>query len=224
MRPSHFPIRTHPSADARQQYAHVLPNYRFKDNVLLQAYCGSDCSTAHWPVHKVRNISSFDSIGAHAALKNECKVSKRLLSDPSSFPSDKFYVAARSYSVISLENGFAIAQEDIKYSGTTNVGEAIRDEYAGGRFQVVCVRPPAYSYGDHRHRGTVIFIWDRRRSLLLRTGPGEAEMARAAGGQYSIPFHPEGYKTWMRVATEKGYRGQKIYLWAKRVGDCLELE
>ncbi|KIY60689.1 hypothetical protein CYLTODRAFT_415973 [Cylindrobasidium torrendii FP15055 ss-10] len=86
-------------------------------------------------------------------------------------------------------SGFAITQEDIKYSGTTNVGEAVCNEYASGRFQVKCLRPPiCLCMGQAEEPVIEDMVWQGGDSLPCRK-----------------LFHSERYKMWMKVATEKGY-------------------
>ncbi|PBK86557.1 hypothetical protein ARMGADRAFT_1047817 [Armillaria gallica] len=170
-------------------------------------YCNAECNKADWPLHK-----------------EVCKTSKRLLNDPSSFPSDKLYIPARTYVDMTPESGFAIEQEAIKYSGTTNVGDSIRNEYGDERFLLRTQMPADYSHEGGRYKGQTVFCFDRRRSMMVRTSPGDPPMARERGWPLQIPFHPEGHKRYMQVIKAKGIQGQLIYLWAKRVGDAVEID
>lgn len=169
-------------------------------------YCSSDCNKRDWSEHKAN-----------------CKVSKRLLSDPSSFPTDKFYVPLRTYVDFIPESGFAVEQEAIKESGSSNIGECPRNEYDLERFIVRTMMPLDYSHNG-RYKGATIFLWDRRRSLLARTSPGDPPMAKERNWNFEIPFHPQGYEQYKKVLAAKGFQRQLIYLWAKRFGDTLELD
>ncbi|KAK0454289.1 hypothetical protein EV421DRAFT_409130 [Armillaria borealis] len=170
-------------------------------------YCNAECNKADWPLHK-----------------EVCKTSKRLLNNPSSFPSDKLYIPARTYVDMTPESGFAIDQEAIKYSGTTNVGDSIRNEYGDERFLLRTQMPADYSHDGGRYKGQTIFCFDRRRSMMVRTSPGDPPMARERGWPLQIPFHLEGHKRYTQVIKAKGIQGQLIYLWAKRVGDAVEID
>ncbi|KAL0952185.1 hypothetical protein HGRIS_008797 [Hohenbuehelia grisea] len=169
-------------------------------------YCSKECSTAHWPEHKT-----------------SCRVSKRLITNPSSFPPNTYYISARTYVDCILETGFAIEQEAVKYSGTTNIGDAQRNEYGNERFIVRTFKDPNYSHNGS-YKGQTMFLWDRRRSVLLRSSPGDPPMAKERGWPFEIPFHADGHQQYCRLLSSRGYRGQLIYLWARRVGDCLELD
>ncbi|KAK0459335.1 uncharacterized protein EV420DRAFT_1539644 [Desarmillaria tabescens] len=170
-------------------------------------YCNAECNKADWPRHK-----------------EVCKTSKRLLDDPSSFPSDRLYIPARTYVDLTLDFGFAVDQEAIKYSGGTDVGDSIRNEYGDERFLLRTQMPPDYSHEGGKYKGQSIFCFDRRRSIMVRTSPGDPPMARERGWPLRIPFHPEGHKRYTQVIKTKGIQGQLIYLWAKRVGDAVEID
>lgn len=84
--------------------------------------------------------------------------------------------------------------------------------------------PPDYVAGElTQHRGTTVFIVDRRRSLFARTGPGDFAFALQQTGQ-PIPFHEAGYNKFRILLRMRGIQNQVIYLWARRLGDCFELE
>ncbi|KAG9222180.1 hypothetical protein CCMSSC00406_0009007 [Pleurotus cornucopiae] len=173
-------------------------------------YCGKTCSVADWPTHK-----------------SVCKLSKRLLTQPedtAAFPAGTFYIPARSYVDFVPESGFAVEQEAVKFSGSTNNSEAHRNEYGSTRFVVRTLKPPGYSHMGGKFQGETVFLWDRRRSLCCRTGPGEQPVAKELKLGYDIPFHAKGYAEYRSLLMQKGYRNQLIYLYARRVGDCLELE
>lgn len=99
-----------------------------------------------------------------------------------------------------------------------------RNEYGNERFLVLTQMPITYSHMGGRYRGQTIMFWDRRRSILARTSPGDPPMAKERGWPYQIPFHPQGYAKYVRLVRSKGVQGQQLHLWAKRVGDCLEFE
>lgn len=157
------------------------------------------------------------------AFKAVCKLSKRLLTDPASFPSDKLYVSARTYVDFIPETGYALEQEAIKYSGSSNINDCPRNEYGDERFLVLTQMPATYSHNG-KYQGQTIFLWDRRRSILLRTSPGDPPMAKERGWPFEIPFHTQGYANYVRTVRQKGVQGQQIHLWARRIGDCIELE
>ncbi len=89
-------------------------------------------------------------------------------------------------------------------------------------FQHRCARNVQSQLGHNgQYQGQTVFLWDRRRS---RTSPGDPPMARQRGWPFEIPFHPQGYANYVKAVRQKGRHRQFIYLWAKRVGDCIELE
>ncbi|KAF9030311.1 hypothetical protein BDZ89DRAFT_672575 [Hymenopellis radicata] len=169
-------------------------------------YCGTDCNKSDWPNHKA-----------------ECKLSKRLLTDPASFPQNKLYISARTYVDFVPESGYAIEQEAIKYSGSCSINDCPHNEYGNERFLVSTQMPATYSHNG-QYQGQTVFLWDRRRSILLRTSPGDPPMARERGMPFEIPFHPQGYANYVKAVRQKGRQRQFIHLWAKRVGDCIELD
>ncbi|KAL4255330.1 MUB1/samB family protein [Pleurotus pulmonarius] len=173
-------------------------------------YCSKACSVADWQSHK-----------------SVCKLSKHLLTHPddtTAFPAGTFYVPARTYIEFVPESGFAVEQEAVKFSGSTNITEAHKNEYGDTRFIVQTRKPPGYSHMGGKFQGETVFLCDRRRSLLCRTGPGEQPVAKEFNLGYDIPFHAKGYAEYRTLLMQKGYRNQMIYLYAKRVGDCLELD
>ena len=96
---------------------------------------------------------------------------QRLLSDPSSIPTDKYCVPIRTYLDFIPESGFAVEQKAIKESGTSNIGECPLNEYGHERFIVRTMMPLDYSHNG-RYKGATIFLWDRhRRGLALEISP-----------------------------------------------------
>ncbi|KAF8527758.1 hypothetical protein JB92DRAFT_3210160 [Gautieria morchelliformis] len=160
-------------------------------------YCDLQCSKAGWPKHKA-----------------VCKFSKKILDDPASLPSNKFLIPARAYFSWSLDFGFANEQEIVKM-GSGTVYESPRNEYGDERF--VC-------FAILRLVGPSISItmFDRRRSVLVMAGHTEHRAAMEAG--ITIPFDKEGYSKFVKLIQKKGHGFQLLYVWVKRVGDCLEVD
>ncbi|EJD48437.1 hypothetical protein AURDEDRAFT_85720 [Auricularia subglabra TFB-10046 SS5] len=170
-------------------------------------YCGAACNKADWDEHK-----------------ETCKFSQRLLQPERDLPPNTFYVCTRGFHETILDNGFAVEQEAVKQSGCPKGGDCPPNEYAGARFVVRIQMPPDYVSGElEKLRGTTVFIVDRRRSLFVRTGPADVAYAKKQESAV-LPFDTAGYEQFRRLVVQKGYRGQLIYLWAKRMGDCMELD
>jgi hypothetical protein len=122
------------------------------------------------------------------------------------------------------ESGFALEQEANKYAGSQPIGDLSRNDYGDKPFLVLTLLSPDYSL-DGRFKGQTVMLWDRRRSVLLRSGPGDPVIARERGWPLAVPFHAQGHQEYTKLVKTKGkQRGQLIYLWAQRVGDCIELE
>ena len=77
--------------------------------------------------------------------------------------------------------------------------------------------------GAQANKGTAMFVWDRRRSISARTGPGDVEVAKYLK-EPPVPFHRDGHRMMTQLIRRVGLHGQILFMWAKRVGDCLELE
>ncbi|KAF4606106.1 hypothetical protein EYR38_000151 [Pleurotus pulmonarius] len=173
-------------------------------------YCGEACSIADWPAHK-----------------SVCKLSKRLRTHPgdtAAFPPGTFYVPARTYfSFLPPDTDFAVDQEAVRFSGSTNVGEAHRNEYGETRF-IVQTRIELGYKRTGSIGGEAVFMWDRRRSLWCRTGPGERPSSRDPKLAHEIPFHANGYAEYSTLLMQRGHQNQLIYLYARRIGDCIELD
>ncbi|KAJ6520960.1 hypothetical protein B0H19DRAFT_1146758 [Mycena capillaripes] len=177
------------------------------------SYCGTDCAKAQWPVHKL-----------------SCKISKKITSNPSSLPKDTLYVPARAYIHWVVDFGFASEQESVKFGGPA-VSEPPRNQYGGERFICRTLLADAGKGQWDPHQGKVVyydqgggtaFLHDRRRSVIVRFGPQEPGKALVHG--VVIPFHEAGYRRFVEVVREKGAQRQLLYVWVRRVGDCIEVD
>ncbi|KAJ7619519.1 hypothetical protein FB45DRAFT_1062907 [Roridomyces roridus] len=155
-------------------------------------YCDAECAKAHWPRHK-----------------SVCKMSKKL-NDASSLPPNKLYIPTRAYIHWVTDFGFADSQEAVKMGGPPK-DEPPRNEYGTERF--VCRALLI---------GTMAFVYDRRRTVLVRFGPQEPAKAMMQG--VALPFHDNGYRQFVQLMREKGLQGQLLYVWVRRVGDCVEVD
>ncbi|KAK7062302.1 ankyrin repeat and mynd domain-containing protein 2-like protein [Favolaschia claudopus] len=178
-------------------------------------YCSPDCSKAQWPTHKL-----------------VCKISKKIASDPASLPKDTLYIPTRAYIHWVTDFGFASEQETVKFGGPP-VYEPPRNQYGNERFVCRVILANAGKGQWDPHQGKVVYydkgagtayIHDRRRSIMVRVGPQEAAKARAAQPGLEIPFHAAGYQPFAELVRAKGIQGQLLYVWARRVGDCIEVE
>ncbi|KAJ7855874.1 hypothetical protein B0H14DRAFT_3865091 [Mycena olivaceomarginata] len=136
-----------------------------------------------------------------------CKISKKIASDPSALPKDTLYVPARAYIHWVADFGFASEQEAVKMGGPLVGGE---------RFMCRAILANAGKGG-----GTA-FLYDRRRSVIVRIGPQEPGKARVHGVE--IPFHNAGYRQFAELEVVRGVQGQLLYVWVRRVGDCIEVD
>lgn len=82
---------------------------------------------------------------------------------------------------------------------------------------------PDYTVAE-RFKGQTVILFDRRRSFQVRTGPGDPVVAQERGLGVRIPFNAEGHQKFAKLVAAKGIQRQLLYLWARRIGDCLELE
>lgn len=180
-----------------------------------QPYCTPDCAKAQWPTHKL-----------------VCKISKKLASDPASLPKDTLYIPARAYLPWVAELGFASDQESVKMGGPS-VYEPPRNQYGSERFMCRALLAEGGKGQWDPHQGKTVWydqgtgiamLHDRRRSVLVRFGPQEPAKARAIAPEINLPFHEAGYRQFAKVMKEKGVYGQLLYVWARRVGDCIEVE
>ncbi|KAJ7682043.1 hypothetical protein DFH06DRAFT_1160063 [Mycena polygramma] len=176
--------------------------------------CGStDCAKAQWPEHKL-----------------VCKISKKITADPSSLPEDTLYVPARAYIHWVADFGFASEQEAVMMGGPS-VSEPPRNQYGEERFLCRAILADAGKgqWDPHQMKvvyydqgGGTAFLYDRRRSVFVRFGPQEPGKALVHG--VVIPFHQTGYRQFVEVVRERGVQGQLIYVWVRRVGDCIEVD
>ncbi|KAJ7821176.1 hypothetical protein B0H14DRAFT_2599393 [Mycena olivaceomarginata] len=147
------------------------------------SYCTPACAKAQWPTHKL-----------------VCKISTKILSDPSSLPKDTLYLPARAY-----------------LNGSRNSALPLYRSLQGGwdpeQGKVVC-----YDQGT----GTAC-LYDRRRSVIVRLGPQEAAKIRAASPKTEMPFHEAGYRQFTEVVKERGAKGV-LFIWVRRVGDCMVVD
>ncbi|KAJ7784136.1 hypothetical protein B0H16DRAFT_1491438 [Mycena metata] len=177
------------------------------------SYCCTDCAKEQWPVHKL-----------------DCKMSKKITSDPSSLPKDTLYIPARAYIHWVADFGFANEQELVKFGGPP-VDEPPRNQYGPERF--IC-RAQLSQAGKgqwdphqqrmvwyHQNEG-IVFLYDRRRSVLMRVGPQEP--AKALVHNVVLPFHAAGYRQFAEVIQKRGIQGQLLFVWVRRVGDCIEVD
>ncbi|KAJ7922352.1 hypothetical protein B0H13DRAFT_2267582 [Mycena leptocephala] len=177
------------------------------------SYCSTDCAKAQWPAHKL-----------------SCKISKKITSDPSSLPKDTLYIPARAYIHWVADFGFASEQESVKMGGPS-VDEPPRNQYGPERFVCRAILANAGKGQWDPHQGKVVYydqgsgtavLYDRRRSVIVRLGPQEPVKAMVHG--VVIPFHAAGYRQFAEFVREKGVQGQLLYVWVRRVGDCLEVD
>ncbi|KAJ7145819.1 hypothetical protein C8R44DRAFT_655794 [Mycena epipterygia] len=176
-------------------------------------YCSPECAKANWPKHKV-----------------DCKISKKIGNDPSSLPKDTLYVPVRAYIHWVADFGFASEQEAVKMGGPP-VTEPPRNEYGTERFICRAVLANEGKGQWDPHQGKVVyydrgagtaFLYDQRRSVMVRLGPQEPAKALVQG--VIIPFHEVGYQQFAEVVQKRGLQGQLLYVWVRRVGDCIEVD
>lgn len=192
-------------------------------------YCSAEYNRADWPKHK-----------------EICKFSERLFKTPRELPENKFYIYIRCVHETVLDTGFAVdqvststngrqlthhrdnfalrtSQEGIKQSGCPKAGTCPLNEYGRERFQVRVQAPPDWTVDGGKYRGQTIFLCDRRRSLFVRGSPDDVIVAKERLKKL-IPFDKEGHIKLVRLLREKGLEKQLLFLWAKRIGDTLEIE
>jgi hypothetical protein len=111
------------------------------------------------------------------------KSSKKILDDPASLPSNKFFIPARAYFSWSLDCSFANGQETVKM-GSGTVYESPRTSMATS----VCLYCDSETgEGINFHN----YMFDRGRSVLVRAEHREHRAAMEAG--ITIPFDKAGY-------------------------------
>ena len=108
-------------------------------------------------------------------------------------------------------------------SGLAPVGDCPPNEYKDERFIVKASRPITYAVNGTA-QGMTIFLFDRRRSMQLRTSPGDVLFAEKTKLGTRIPFHAEGHRKLVELMMDHGVQGQVLFVWARRIGDCLEIE
>ncbi|KAJ7619516.1 hypothetical protein FB45DRAFT_160611 [Roridomyces roridus] len=162
-------------------------------------YCDASCARANWQNHKT-----------------VCQISKGITSNPSSLPPNTLYVPVRAYIHWVVDFGFACEQECVKIGGPP-VDENPRNEYGSERFICRALLPANSEHGV----GTA-FVYDRRRSVMIRVGPLVPVSALHHG--VVIPFHEKGYHQFAELVRRRGRQGQVLYIWGRRVGDCIEFD
>ena len=111
----------------------------------------------------------------------------------------------------------------IKQSGCPPSGDCPPNEYGDKRFMIRVNVPLDYCSDGGRNRGQTIFLFDRRRSIFVRGGPDDILIAKQRENKV-VPFDKEGHKKLMMIMREKGIQRQLLFMWAKRIGDTLEIE
>lgn len=99
-------------------------------------------------------------------------------------------------------------------------GTCPRNEYGEARFVCRAQLPragsamwdPVQARMVQYDAGRAAFFCDRRRSVQVRVRLED------------IPFHEAGFKQFATLMARRGAQSELLYLWAKRVGDCLEIE
>ncbi|KAJ7369044.1 hypothetical protein DFH08DRAFT_947925 [Mycena albidolilacea] len=109
--------------------------------------------------------------------------------------SDILYIPARAYISWTLDFGFASEEETVKM-GTPSLADAGQGEWDSNQGKVVY-----YDQGA----GTA-FLYDRRRSIIMRFGPLQATKAKAACSEVDIPFqdHEAGYRHLKDIPNQQG--------------------
>ena len=102
-------------------------------------------------------------------------------------------------------------------------GECPPNEYGNKRFVLRVQAPPEYGVDGGQYQGQTMFIYDRRHSMFVRSGPDDVLVAKRRD-KLTIPFDKEGHSRYMKLVREKGLQQQLLYLWAKRIGDTIEIE
>ncbi|KAJ7801296.1 GTP binding protein [Mycena olivaceomarginata] len=163
------------------------------------SYCHTDWAKAQWPMHTL-----------------VCKISKKIASDPSALPKDTLYVPARTYFHWVADFGFASEQEAVKMGGPP-VDEPPRNQHGGERFMCRAILANAGKGQWDPHRGKVVyynqgggtaFLYDRRRSVIVRVGPQEPGKARVHGAE--IPFRNAGYRRFAELEVVRGVQGRLL--------------
>ncbi|KAK7677848.1 hypothetical protein QCA50_019160 [Cerrena zonata] len=169
--------------------------------------CNPACNKENWPEHK-----------------SICKFSKSLFQNPSTnLKAESLYVPTRTFADFVVENGFYVEQEIVKVSGLAPIGDCPPNEYGNERFILEASRPLDYMV-DGMTKGLTILMFDRRRSMQLRTGPEDVIFAEKMKLAALTPFDVRGHQKLVNLMKEKSLYGQVLYLWAKRIGDCVEIE
>jgi hypothetical protein len=130
----------------------------------------------------------------------------------------------RAYTYWVADFGFTSEIEAIQY-GNPSMTHCPVNEYGAERFMCRAIWK---TQGEERvafhyeRTYTVASLYDRKRSVLVRFGPKEADEALERG--IAIPFHEAGYRQFTEVIHTHGSQSQSMYLWVRRVGDCIEVE
>ncbi|KAJ7147310.1 hypothetical protein C8R46DRAFT_1045343 [Mycena filopes] len=177
-------------------------------------YCGEDCARTHWPTHQ-----------------RDCRISRKLRDLQSHIRWEALYVPLRASSYWVADFGFANPREAV-WVGSPSRTECPINEYGSKRFICRAVmesardaqiaHPERNPRKPSTYKNGMALLYDRRRSVLVRFGLDEARRARERGSR--VPFHDAKYGEFSDVVRKRGLLGHTLYLWVRRVGDCLEIE
>ncbi|KAJ7160733.1 hypothetical protein C8R46DRAFT_1223083 [Mycena filopes] len=177
-------------------------------------YCGEDCARTHWPTHQ-----------------RDCRISRKLRDLQSHIRWEALYVPLRASSYWVADFGFANPREAV-WVGSPSRTECPINEYGSKRFICRAVmesardaqiaHPERNPRKPSTHKNGMALLYDRRRSVLVRFGLDEARRARERGSR--VPFHDAKYGEFSDVVRKRGLLGHTLYLWVRRVGDCLEID
>ncbi|KAJ6542689.1 hypothetical protein B0H19DRAFT_1171458 [Mycena capillaripes] len=170
-------------------------------------YCNPSCARKHWRRHKI-----------------ECKASLQIINAPSALSRETFYIPVRAFSHWVADFGFANEIEAVRLGSPDSMTEPV-NEYGTKRFicRVVWGKRLEGKIPYHNERMWIrMTIFDRRRSVVVSVDPKKVHKAKDRGKV--IPFHEIGYQRFLEVIHTHGSQGQSMYVWVRRVGDCIEVD